>query len=272
MDRQVSEPATVRASVVAMRCRAGAPEGPTARGVEQLSQSIGRLTGAPPRPIGSFAPVPSHYGEDLAASRGCLLEAGGQVEDAIGAGARPVLVAGDAAIGLATLPALCAQRADARVLWLSSRASFHTPQTSPDGALAGMALAGACGRWGTGFEGSIAGDRVVLCGADDLAAAEREPLAAAGVTVIGSTLETLVFLQNALDGGAAYVHLGLDVLGSAGDDGALSQEKLFDLLDAVADSCEVLGLEVIGMVAPDGDEAARGAADEVAALLAPLLP
>jgi arginase family enzyme len=268
----VSQPATARAAVIAMRCRGGAPDDPVARGVEHLSESLGRLTGVVPRAIGSFREVPAQYGEDLEASRGCLLEAGGQLQDALYDGARPVLVAGDAAIGLTTLPALSRLRPDARALWLSARASFHTPQTTADGRLAGMALAGACGRWGTGFDGAISGRRVILCGADALQEGEREALDGAGVTVIGSALETLVFLQNALDGAPAYVHLDVGVLDSGPQEGGLSEEKLFDLLDAVADSSEVLGLQVSGLVAPESTEAARAVAERVAALLVPLLP
>jgi arginase family enzyme len=47
--------------------------------------------------------------------------------------------------------------------------------------------------------------------------------------------------------------------------GGLTEEKLYDLLDAVADSCEVVGLEVTALNAPE--RAAR-----VADLIEPLLP
>jgi arginase family enzyme len=268
----VTESATARAAVVAMRCRAGAPGQPAATGVDRLAAAIGDLTGVAPRPIGSFASPPAHYGEDLEVSRGCLLEAGGQVQDAIAGGARPILVAGDGAIAVTTLPTVARLRPDARFLWLSGSASFHTPQSTPDGRLAGMALAGACGRWGTGFEGAIAGEQAVLCGVGALPDAEREALGAAGATVIGTTLETLVFLQNALDGAAVYVHVDVDLVLGGPDEGGLSEEKLFDLLDAVSDSCEVLGVQVTGLRASDGETAIRADAERIAALLVPVLP
>jgi arginase family enzyme len=267
----VSEPATARAAVVAMRCRGGARGGPGARGVDQLATALGRIVGVTPRPIGSYACSHAHYRDDLEAARGCLLEAGGQLQDAVGAGVRPVLVAGDGAIAVTTLPALARLRPDARVLWLSSRASLHTPATSPDGRLAGMALAGACGRWDTGFDGAIPGERVVVCGVGELGGDERAAVAASQITVIGTALETLVYLQNALDGAPAYVHLDVDVLesGAVGAGaGTLSAEKLFDLLDAVADSCEILGLQVSGWRASAHEDAAAVAAGLVEPLLA----
>lgn len=268
----MNDAATARAAVVAMRCRAGAAGDPAAEGVDRLAAAIGELTAVAPRPIGSFSAPPTNYDEDLEASRGCLLEAGGQVQDALDAGAMPVLVARDGAIALTTLPTVARLRPDARCLWLSAAASFHTPQSTPDGRLEGMALAGACGRWGTGFDGALAPDRLVLCGVGELDASERRAIESSRVTVIGSSLETLVFLQNALDGGAVYVHVDAGVIASDGAVDGLSEEKLFDLLDAVADGCEVVGLQVTGLRAAAGGEAAQAEAERLASLLVPVLP
>ena len=268
----MSDSATARAAVVAMRCRAGAAGDPAAEGVDQLAAAIGELTGVAPRPIGSFSAPPANYGDDLELSRGCLLEAGGQVQDALADGALPVLVARDAAIALTTLPTVSSLRPDARCLWLSAAASFHTPQSTPDGRLEGMALAGACGRWGTGFDGAIAPDRLVLCGVGRLDDAERKTIDASGVTVIGSSLETLVFLQNALDGGAVYVHVDAAVIAREEGEAGLSEEKIFDLLDAVGDGCEVVGVQVTGLHTAGGDEPAQSRAERLASLLVPVLP
>ena len=135
-----------------------------------------------------------------------------------------------------------------------------------------MALAGACGRWDPGLDAGppFPTDRLVMCGVRDLDAQEREALERSPATVIGAALETLVYLQNALDGGPTYVHLDLDVLDPAAmpaehpADGGLSPEKLYDLLDAVADSCELVGLEIACLQDP-------ALADVVAGLVAPLL-
>src|SRR3954467_12452953 len=50
-------------------------------------------------------PRKQHWQAALEENRGCLLEAGGQVDDALAGGNFPLLIAGDCAIGLTTLPA-----------------------------------------------------------------------------------------------------------------------------------------------------------------------
>ena len=100
---------------------------------------------------------------------------------------------------------------------------------------------------------------------------ERELLERSPATVIGPTLETLVALQNALDGSPTYVHLDCDVLdpefmpAEFPAPGGITEEKLYDLLDAVADACEVVGVEVTALSAPER-------APRIAELIDPLLP
>jgi arginase len=270
------------ATLVAMRCRTADRSSTGTLGVEALAATIGRQIGTQPRLIGSPQPALSQsYQEDLVGSRGCLLEAGGQVEDALNAGTMPVVVAGDGAIALSTLPTVARMRPDASVLWLDGHAAFHTPQTTASGYLGGMALAGACGLWETGLPGGIPGERVVLCGVRELEQGEREALARAGVTVIGSSLETLVFMQSALDGVPVYVHLDVDVLDpktmpvshAVRTVGGFDDGKLLDLLEAVGESCEVVGIEVTGFEASEEDpEQTAMGAEIIAGVLDPLLP
>lgn len=270
------------ATLVAMRCRTAERSRLATLGVETLAGTLGRQIGTPPRLIGSPQPARSQgYKEDLTASRGCLLEAGGQVEDALNAGTLPVVVAGDGAIALTTLPTVARMRPDARVLWLDGHGAFHTPKTTSSGYLGGMALAGACGLWDAGFEGSFPGERVVLCGVRELEPGERESLSEARVTVIGSSLETLVFMQNALDAAPVYLHLDVDVLDpktmpvshAVKATGGFDDGKLLDLLEALGETSEIVGIEVTGYEAQDEDEdqTALGA-EMIAGVLDPLLP
>jgi arginase len=276
----MSSTTSANTALVGMRCRTSERSGAAARGVDALVGVIGRQLGMDPRLIGSPQPARSQgYAADLAASRGCLLEAGGQVEDALAAGALPLLVATDGAISLTTLPTVARLRPDASVLWLDAHGSFHTPDTTPSGYLGGMALAGACGRWETGFQGSIEPHQIVLCGVRELDDGEREDLEHARVRTIGASLETLVFLQNTLDGAPVYVHLDVDVLDeesmpvSHAVPGGLDEDKLFDLLEAVADSSEVVGVQVTGFEAEDEDDRqALVRAEVIAGVLDPLLP
>ncbi|MFL5819350.1 MAG: arginase family protein [Solirubrobacteraceae bacterium] len=268
------------ASLVGLRCRISEPAS-YARGIEPLVDALaGRLDTAP-RMIGTppdGPPLGRPYAQDLRAARGCLLEAGGQVDDALAAGRLPVLVHGDCSICLGTLPALARREPGVKVLWLDAHGDFNTPDTSPSGWLGGMSLAGACGRWDPGLGlPPFPAERVVLCGVRELDPGERELLERSSATVIGASLETLVYLANALDGAPVYVHLDPDVLDPAvfpaqfPADGGLSADKLYDLLEAVAGSCRVVGLEVAAFHAPDDAAERSRCADLLAGAVEPLL-
>jgi arginase len=157
-------------------------------------------------------------------------------------------------------------------VWLDAHGDFNTPATSPSAFLGGMSLAGACGLWDAGLgQPAVSTDRIVLCGIRDLDATEGEALDRSPATVIGAAIETLVYLANALDGAPAFVHLDLDVLDPSvmpaehPVDGGLSTEKLYDLLDAVADASEVIGIEITCLEDP-------ALAGMVADAVAPVVP
>jgi len=263
----------VEGKVIALRCRTSDRTPDSAEGAEALAKALGDKLGVEARLVGKLAePRSQGWEDDLRDSRGCLLEAGGQVDDALSEGAFPVLTAGHCSIAMTTLPTVARHRPDAKVLWLDAHGDFNSPETTESGFLGGMPLAAACGVWDPGLgAGTIPAERVVLCGVRDLDRGERELLERSGATVIGPQLETLVYLQNALDGAPAYIHLDCDVLdpefmpAEFPAAGGLPEEKLFDLLDAVGDACEVVGVEVTALAAPS--RAAR-----IAEILDPVLP
>lgn len=265
--------------LVALGCRiSDRAEGPI-RGVEALAPLLADRLGVGARRVGAGArAAETGWRDDLAAARGCLLEAGGQVEDALQAGGAPVLLASDCAVGLTTLPTVARLRPDARILWLDAHGDFCSPEITTTGFLGGMALSGACGVWDPGLEaGVVPAERVVLAGARDLETAERDLLERSAVTVIGASLETLVFVQNALDRAPVYVHLDLDVL----DPGAfpswlpapdgLAADRLYDVLEAVAGECQVVGLEITDVEAPPDPLERRAALSTALRVLEPLL-
>ncbi|MFL5894519.1 MAG: arginase family protein [Thermoleophilaceae bacterium] len=223
--------------------------------VPHATRALASALGESVRFIGSEEePRVAGWQDDLRDARGCLLEAGGQVDDALAAGRFPLLVAGDCSIAMTTLAAVHRHRPEARVLWLDAHGDFNTPETTPSGFLGGMSLAGAVGMWDTGLAPAFPAEQLVMAGVRDLDPPEREALERSPATVVGAGLDTLVAVQNALDRAPVYIHLDVDVLDP--DDmaaqfpvaGGLRPDKLYDLLEAVADECEVVGVEVTAFI------------------------
>ena len=267
-------------SLVALRCRTSDRTPAAVRGVDALAPLIGKRLGRDARQIGTPGePRESTYEEDLTESRGCLLEAGGQIDDALSAGSLPILLAGECSVALTTLPTVLRHRPDAVVLWLDAHGDFNTPDTTLTKSLSGMSMAGACGLWNAGLiDETVPEDRVVLAGVRDLDAKEREALERSDVSVIGaSPIETLVAVKNALNGEPVYIHLDLDVIDPAvfparePAPGGLAPEKLYDLLEAVASDSELIGIEVTTFEAPEDEEDRQEACAIVMRVLEPLL-
>jgi arginase len=266
-------------SLVGLLCRTSDRTPHGARGAQALAPLVGKRLAREPRLVGTPGkPRAASFEDDLRDSRGCLLEAGGQVDDALSGGNVPVLLAGDCSICLTTVPMALRHRPEAKVLWLDAHGDYNTPDTTTSGFLGGMCLAGACGEWDAGLAEPISVERVVLAGVRDLDPGERELLERSEATVIGaSVVETLVAVQNTLDGSPVYVHLDLDVLDPAvfpaqfPAPGGLAPEKLYDLLEAVTEECELVGFEVTAFEAPEDDEECQEAAALALHVLEPLL-
>ncbi len=250
-------------SLVGLHCRTSDRTAAAERGVTELETLVAKRLGREPRAIGCFSgPRESGWEDDLRDGRGCLLEAGGPGRGRPDRGQRAG-AAGGRVLDRADHPArLHRHRPDAKVLWLDAHGDFNTPDTSPSGYLGGMSLAGACGRWDAGLVPDRADPaKVVLAGVRALDPPEREALEAGSVTVIGaSPVETLVAVSNALDRAPVYVHLDLDVIdpeempAQFPEPEGLAAEKLFDVLEAVAETSELVGLEVTCFESPDDPE------------------
>jgi arginase len=266
-------------SLVLLSCRTSDRTPGGVLGAQTLAPLIGKRLGIEPRTIGSAAePRETRFVDDLRDSRGCLLEAGGQVDDALAAGRVPVIAAADCSISVTTLPAALRHRPDAKVLWLDAHGDYNTPETTGSGYLGGMCLAGACGEWDAGLGDTIEPEQVVLAGVRDLDPRERELLERSAATVIGaSVVETLVAVKNALDGAPAFVHLDLDVLdpqefpAAVPAPGGLSSDKLYDLMEAVAEDSELVGLEITAFEAPQDEDERADMAETAMRVLDPLL-
>jgi arginase family enzyme len=238
-------------SVAALRCRTSDRTPGGSRGAEALALALDPDA----RLVGTFGdPRIANWDDDLRDSHGCLLEAGGQVEDMLTAGAFPVLTSSDCSICMTTFQAVTRHAPDARVLWLDAHGDYNTPDTTPSGFLGGMCLAASCGVWDAGFAPSVDPSRVLMCGVRDLDAGERVLVDTTGVKVVRPSQ-----VAERLKGQTIYVHLDLDVLDPSvlpsqfAVPGGLSDTGLRTLLAEVARDCEVIGLEVTAFEYPEGN-------------------
>ena len=200
-----------------------------------------RLVGSPGEPR------ERRYDEDLRDSHGCLLEAGGQIDDALEDDRYPIMLAADCSVCVSTLPALVRRRPDVWILWLDAHGDFNTPDTTPSGFLGGMCLAGACGLWDTGHGAGVDPAHVVMCGVRDLDGQERVLLETSGVVHV----ERPGDLADTLRGREVFVHLDADVLDPAvmpgqryPAPGGLSDGGLRNLLGEVAEAAHLVGVEI----------------------------
>jgi arginase len=258
----------VEGAVVALLCRTSDRDARGAQGAEALAFELAARLGREARMIGSpEEPRESGFQDDLRDSRGCLLEAGGQLEDAMTGGRYPILTASDCSICLTTLPTLARLRPDAWVLWLDAHADFNSPETTPSGFLGGMCLAAACGVWDSGLGAGMDPARVVMCGVRDVDPGERVLLETEGVGLAESPSQ----LADLLDGRPVFVHLDLDVVDPTilparfPAPGGLSDGGLRTLLAEVAEAVDLIGAEITAFLAPDR-------ARRVATIVEPLLP
>jgi arginase family enzyme len=258
----------VEGAVIGLLCRTSDRDARGAQGAEALANELAERLGSTARMIGSPGePRDGGWEDDLRDSRGCLLEAGGQVEDALTGGRYPVLTASDCSICMTTLPVLARQRPDAWVLWLDAHGDFNSPDTTPSGFLGGMCLAAACGVWESGLGSGLDPGRVVMCGVRDVDPGERVLLDTRGVGLV----ENPSHLADVLDARPVFVHLDLDVLdptvlpATFPAPGGLSDGGLRTLLAEMGEAVDLIGCEITGLLAPDR-------ARRVATMVEPLLP
>jgi arginase len=260
----------VEGAVTALLCRTSDRIASTAEGARALAEAIADRIGVEARMVGTPGdPANTRFDDDLRDAHGCLLEAGGQVEDALREGRFPVLTASDCSICITTLPAVARMRPDGWVLWLDAHPDFNDPETTQSGFLGGMCLAAACGAWDAGFDGGrFDPARVVMCGIRDVDAGERVLVETHGVGLV----ERPSRLAELLEDRELFVHLDLDVLDPRvmpglhwPVDGGFSDGGLRTLLAEVAGAANVIGVEITDFPAP-------ALARRVTTIVEPLLP
>lgn len=201
-------------------------------------------------------------------------------------GRLPIVLSGNC--GVAALGATAALT-DPWVVWLDAHADFNTPETSPSGFFDGMALrtlTGGC--WHAVAERlaeltPVPEERVVLVGARELDAAERDALAASRVrwltpAALREQPDALIEALAAIPAEAPlYLHLDLDVLdpealraNEYAAAGGLTLAETAEVLRAAAGRGP-LGALAVTAYDPEADPMDRGV-EVVDQLLAALLP
>ena len=267
-------------SLVGLRCRTSDRTPAAARGVEELAPLVGERLGIEPRLIGTPGdPRDTGFDEDLRDSRGCLLEAGGQVDDALSGGNFPLLLAGDCSIALTTLQKALAHRPEARVLWLDAHGDFNTPETSPSGFLGGHVPGGRLRQVGDAASPSRSQrsawcSRACATSTPASASCSRRARPRSWAPAASRRWWRLATRSRAR---RVYVHLDLDVIDPESfpaqfpAPGGLAPDKLFDLLEAVTEDCELVGLEVTAFEAQENEAERRDAAATALHVMEPLL-
>ena len=242
-------------AVSALLCRTSDRIAQTSEGARELALAVAQRLGVEARMIGSPGePGDTPYDDDLRDARGCLLEAGGQVEDALAGGRFPILTSSDCSIAITTLPAVARLRSEAVVLWLDAHPDFNDPETTQSKFLGGMCLAAACGAWDAGLDaGTIDPSRVLMCGIRDVDAGERVLVETKGVGLV----ERPSRLGDVLADREVFIHLDLDVLDPRvmpglhwPVEGGFSDGGLRTLLAEVGDTAEVIGIQITDLSAP----------------------
>lgn len=167
-----------------------------------------------------------------------------------------IVVGGDCGVAVAAVAAAAARHDDLAVVWFDAHADLHSPDSSPSGALAGMALRSTF----DGIDlpsGGVARERVILVGArefDDAewAYAHDHGLRTLAVTdlVDGAALATAVAATGAA---SVYIHVDLDVLDPAVLAGlalpvpfGLTLEQLTGAIAAVRGEARLVGASIAG--------------------------
>jgi arginase len=260
----------VEGAVSALLCRTSDRTAATAEGSRALAEAIADRMGVEARMIGTPGePADTRFDDDLRDARGCLLEAGGQIDDALRDGRFPVLISSDCSICITTLPAVARAHPDSWFLWLDAHPDFNAPDTTQSGFLGGMCLAAACGVWDAGLDaGFIDPARVVMCGIRDVDAGERVLVETNGLGLVESPSQ----LAGLMAGRKVFVHLDLDVLDPRHMpglhwpvDGGFSDGGLRTLIAEVAEAADVIGIQVTDFPAP-------ALARRVATIVEPVLP
>lgn len=130
-----------------------------------------------------------------------------------------VVIGGDCGVAVPAVAHAATLHPGMAVVWFDAHGDLHSPDTSPSGAFAGMALRAVFGDGELSAGGAVTADRVILAGAREFEDAEAALVAATGLRVLGvadlADPEALADAVAATGADAVYIHVDLDVLDPA---------------------------------------------------------
>lgn len=179
---------------------------------------------------------------------------------------RTIVVGGDCGVAVPAIARAAADHPDLAVLWFDAHADLNSPETSPSGAFAGMALRAVFTELPLPGSAAVSAERVILAGAREFDDAEREVVDGTGVhTLTVNELADANALVEALvstGASAVYIHVDLDVLDPAVLTGlalpvpfGLTLDQLTGAIAAVRQHLPLVGASIAGF-APSSPAAA----------------
>jgi arginase len=183
--------------------------------------------------------------------------------------ATAIVVGGDCGVSIAGIEHAASGATgsdDLAVVWFDAHGDLNTPDSSPSGALGGMALRAVMGDGVSGLTvtRAIPAGRIVLVGARDLDPEETRYIDASGITVIDADApaDAAVAAVRASGAGRVYIHIDLDVLDPAAITGVtdavpfgLTVEALTGAITALRGEFELAGATIAGFSPADLDAA-----------------
>lgn len=201
---------------------------PSARAM-RLIDGADAIAGDLPRSAVTRVGVPAEAGEAVGTGIrrfSTLSRVRDDIADALdGERDRVIVIGGDCAVAVPAIRHAAAQHPSLAVVWFDAHADSHTVDSSPSGALAGMALRAVSTAGPFVDDPPVPLNRVVLAGARTLDDAEVDHVTGSPLTHL--TVDALVDPAALADAVAAtgadavYVHVDLDVLDPASIDGVL---------------------------------------------------
>lgn len=182
-------------------------------GAALTAEALSKRLGLKPTAVGRPSPArQDDWSASLPEARETLAGLQQALEETMRRGNRPLVVANTCSAGLATLPVVAREHADAILLWIDAHGDFNTPQTTESGYLGGMVLAAVCGLWDSGHGSGLNPAQVVIIGARDTDPAEADLLQRAGVHTLPPAQATPEAILPLIGDAPVWIHVDWDVL------------------------------------------------------------